>query len=114
MNSIEQIINIEEIKLNKQETKIDRGNGNMDYIKDKHSRRMLENAWHAINLTETWDFVAEPKFSFIMSNDDRILIIIGKMEELGYYGHSGFSFGWTMRYMQYLAQNGVEKFKEFW
>ena len=48
----------------------------------------------------------------MLSRDERILIITKKMEELGYKGHSGFSFGWTMRNMQYLAQNGVEKFKE--
>jgi hypothetical protein len=33
------------------------------------------------------------------------------MEELGYGGHSGASFGCTMRNMQYLAEHGEEKFK---
>jgi len=93
---------------------INLGDGNMSYIpdKDSHSRIMLENAWHAITQTETWNFVAEPIESFMFSNDNMIWVITAKMEELGYKGHSGFSFGWTMRQMQYLAQNGVEKFKE--
>jgi hypothetical protein len=34
------------------------------------------------------------------------------MEQLGYYGHSGSSFGLTMRTMQYIARNGEEKFKK--
>jgi hypothetical protein len=92
--------------------RINKGDGNMDYIKQEHTREMLENAWKAINLTETWDFVSQSLESFMMSSDDRIWIITKKMEDLGYSGHSGFSFGWTMRNMQYLAQNGVEKFKE--
>jgi hypothetical protein len=33
------------------------------------------------------------------------------MVELGYNGHSGSSFGYTMRAMQYIAQNGEEKYK---
>lgn len=93
-------------------TRINRGNGKMDYIESEHSRTMLENAWKAINLTETWDFVSQPIESFMWSNDKRICIITEKMEKLGYNGHSGFSFGWTMRNMQYLAQNGEEEFKK--
>lgn len=91
---------------------VNKGNGIMNYIDDKHTREMLENAWRAINLTETWDFVAQPIDSFMMSNDKRILVITRKMEELGYKGHSGFTFGWTMRNMQFIAQYGIEKFKE--
>jgi len=95
-----------------QPKRINRGNGKMDYIEDSHSRMMLENAWQAINLTETWDFVAQDTESFMFSDDDRIWVITRKMEELGYGGHSGCSFGLTMREMQFLAQEGVEKFKE--
>lgn len=93
--------------------KVDIGNGKMDYIKDERSRVMLENAWQAINLTENWGFMTETIENFMFSNDKRISIITEKMEELGYYGHSGFSFGWTMRNMQFLAKNGLEKFKKF-
>ena len=92
--------------------RINRGDGNMDYIKKKNLREMLENAWKAINITETWDFVAQPIESFMISKDDRIWKITAEMEKQGYFGHSGGSFGWTMRNMQYLAENGVEKFRE--
>ena len=86
--------------------------GKFKYIKDKYERIMLSNAWQAITMTETWNFVKQPTESFMMSNDKRIWIITAKMEELGYNGHSGCSFGWTMRQMQYIARNGEENYKK--
>ena len=50
----------------------------------------------------------EPIFSYQLSDVTEIQAISKKMEELGYYGHSGSSFGWTMRQMQYIAQHGEE------
>ena len=91
---------------------LDIGDGNFDYIKDKWERIMLENAWQAITQTNTWDFVRQDIESFMFSSDPRVDIISQKMEELGYNGHSGCSFGYTMRNMQWLAKNGIDKFKE--
>ena len=34
------------------------------------------------------------------------------MLELGYIGHSAYSFNWTMKQMQFIAKFGEEKFKE--
>ena len=86
--------------------------GRFEYIKDSWQREMLVNAWQAINVTETWDFVKQDIESFMWSNDPRIWTITRKMEELGYRGHSGSSFGCTMRTMQYIANHGEKKFKE--
>ena len=86
--------------------------GKFEYIKDVWTREMLVNAWQAINLTETWDFVKQDIESFMFSNDPRIKIIGQKMEELGYNGHSGASYGFTMRVMQYIANHGEKKYKE--
>ena len=88
------------------------GDGKFEYITDIFEREMLVNAWQAITLTNNWDFVAQDINSFMWSQDSRIDDISRKMEELGYDGHSGASFGCTMRNMQYLVQNGEEKFKE--
>jgi len=101
---------LENLKINSK--KINKGNGKMDYIHDEQSRKMLENAWQAINLTETWDFVAQPIESFMWSQNPEIDIISQKMSELGYHGHSGCSFGWTMRQMQFLAEKGEDEFKK--
>lgn len=86
--------------------------GNFEYVTDNSERLMLSNAWQAITMTENWNFVKQPIESFSWSNDPRINIISNKMVELGYNDHSGSSFGYTMRAMQYIAQKGEEKYKE--
>ena len=88
------------------------GDGKFEYISKHTEREMLVNAWQAITQTNLWDFVSEPIDSFMWSSDQRIEAISEKMVELGYNGHSGISFGSTMRNMQYLAQHGENKFKE--
>ena len=88
------------------------GNGEMKYIKDTNTREMCTNAWKAITFSNNWDFVSQDIESFTFSNDTRIDEITKKMEEFGYRGHSGTSFGYTMRYMQLLAQKGEEEFKK--
>jgi nanoRNase/pAp phosphatase (c-di-AMP/oligoRNAs hydrolase) len=88
--------------------------GTFQYIKsiDANYKIMLVNAYQAITQTDTWNFVKKDHKSFMFSNDSRINLIYNKMEELGYSGHSGASFGWIMRNMRYIAQNGEEKFME--
>lgn len=85
--------------------------GKFDYV-NHWDREMLSNAWQAITLTENWDFMKSDIESFMWSEDPRVNIISAKMVELGYDGHSGASFGYTMRRMQYIAQNGEQKFRE--
>ena len=86
--------------------------GEFKYISSYNDRVMMTNAWQAITLTETWDFVKQDIDSFMFSLEPQISIISKKMEELGYNGHSGSSFGWVMRNMQYIAQHGEAKFHE--
>jgi tRNA G26 N,N-dimethylase Trm1 len=88
------------------------GNGKMDYIKDERLKIMLTTAWQAITQTNNWYFVVEDIESFMWSNHPKTNEIYEKIEELGYNCHSGCSFGITMRYMQFLVQNGEEEFKK--
>jgi len=90
----------------------DIGNGKFEYVTDYNDREMFINAWQAITQTNLWDFVRETIDSFTWSEDKRLEVISEKMEELGYDGHSGTSFGSTMRNMQYLARNGENMFKK--
>jgi hypothetical protein len=85
--------------------------GQFNYV-DENERDMFVNAWQAITLTETWDFIKNFQGSFMMCSDENIYRISAKMSELGYDGHSGCSFGFTMQTMKYLAINGEEKFRE--
>jgi len=73
---------------------------------------MLQTAWKAINQLELWDFINQEIESFAFSNDPRLVQIYNKIEKLGYTGHSGMSFGFTMRAMQTLARRGEEEFKK--
>ncbi len=84
-----------------------------DYT-DDHSRVMLENAYTAIFLTEMWSYMKKDVDSYMFSSDKEIEIISNKMIELGYDGHSGASFGMTMRNMQFIALHGMEEHKKMW
>ena len=84
------------------------------YYVDDNSRIMFENAYQAISSTEMWDYMKKDMESFIFSSDKEIKIISKKMEDLGYDGHSGSSFGITMRNMQFIALNGLEEHKKIW
>jgi hypothetical protein len=82
-------------------------------IKDEHSRFMLENAYQAITVAEGWDFMKtfnDNQYGFMFSDNPMTGKIMSKMEELGYSGHSGGSFGWTMRNMEFLAKHGKDEF----
>jgi hypothetical protein len=87
---------------------------NFNYVNDTSCREMLLNAYQAIQLTETWDFMKNDIYSYMWDKNPEIRIISNKMSELGYNCHSGSSFGWTMREMQFIAQNGLEAHKESW
>lgn len=86
--------------------------GDFGYIKSDSERFMLQTAWKAINQLELWDFVKQEIESFAFSNDPRLNQIYNKIEKLGYTGHSGMSFGFTMRAMQCLARYGEEELKK--
>jgi hypothetical protein len=84
------------------------------YYVDDNSRIIFENAYQAISLTEMWDYMKKDRESFMFSSDKEIEIISKKMVDLGYDGHSGSSFGITMRNMQFIALNGLEEHKKIW
>jgi hypothetical protein len=86
--------------------------GEFLYIKDVYSREMLQNGWKAIDKLELWGYMKKPTDSYAMSNDREINIITEMMSKLGYNGHSGFSFGWTMRQLQFIAQKGEQTYME--
>ena len=80
-------------------------------IYDSNNRIMLKNAHQAITNAEAWDWMKNFQGqSFMFSNDAMIDKISKNMVALGYDGHSGGSYGWTMRCMEHLAKNGKEAF----
>jgi hypothetical protein len=91
---------------------------NFNFIQDESSRWLLTNGYTAISQLELWDWLKtfEPgKCGFAFSDNPNILIIAKKMYELsGDAHHSGTSFGWTMRNLEFIAKHGMNKFKELW
>lgn len=84
--------------------------GQFLYVINIFTREMLVNAWNSITQLKLWDYMKKDTDSFIFNNDNEIKLIMKKMIELGYDEHSGCSFGWTMRQMQYIAINGEKQF----
>ena len=87
--------------------------GNFEYIEDSNTRNMLSNAYQSIAILELWDYMKKKQESFMWSSDKEIFMISDKMMELGYHLHSGFSFGWTMRQIQYIAIHGEQNYIKY-
>jgi hypothetical protein len=84
--------------------------GDFSFIKDNETRIMFEDAYKAIeSVWAGWEFVerdpGEGGFMFSTS-----LIAVAIQKNMKYEGHSGASYGWTMRKMQHLARIGWEAF----
>lgn len=86
------------------------GNGKMEYIKDDYTRYLYINAWNAITLSNNWEYVHDNNDNFMFSKNKKLNDILNKMEELGFKGHSGLSFGCVMKNMQFLVRNGENNF----
>ena len=92
---------------------MDIGNGEFDFIRDNNEREMLATAHRAISQLEMWRFIREDpgESGFMFSGDTKVTVIGEKIEQLGYRGHSGASFGLTLRVMQFIARNGYTAYR---
>ena len=75
---------------------------------------MIKSAWDAVEQLEMWSYMRKDSYSYMLSGDTELIKILAKIEELGYRGHSGSSFCWTMRQIQDIAQNGEAEFRQSW
>jgi hypothetical protein len=83
-----------------------------DFVRE-YERVMFESAFNAISQLELWPYMRNfTGESFMFSQEKNVSMIYNKIEELGYHGHSGASFGCIMRAMQYIAINGLDSFRE--
>jgi hypothetical protein len=89
--------------------------GEFTYIENSSSRSLIKNGYHAVRLTETANFVKQDIESFQWSSDPNIWVISAKMEEIEEPpGHTGFTFGWTMREVQKIYRLGEEEYRRNW
>ena len=89
------------------------GDGSYQFV-SADFRTMYTTAHAAITQLELWNFIKKDpgQGGFTFNDTEEIKMIYSRIEELGYAGHSGSSFGCIMRSMQYVAKHGYEKFKE--
>lgn len=80
--------------------------GDFSFLRDESSRRYASDTYQAVTKAEAWDLMKEDPGNggFMFSADQRYKLIQAKMELRG--EHSGSSYGWSMRQVQYIAQNG--------
>ena len=71
-----------------------------------HEKMMLDDAYKAVSTTNKWSYLKNKNFDengFMFCTDNELSIISKAMK---YQGHSGASFAWTMRNMEYIAKDG--------
>lgn len=90
-------------------------NSTFSFIRDKWERQLIENGYQTINELQLWDWLKTyelDSFEFMLSNDDTVLCISKKMQSLpNRPNHSCASFGHSMRILQYIAKEGLDKFR---
>jgi hypothetical protein len=87
--------------------------GNFNFMSDASSRRYVEDAYNAMLAAEQVDLMREePDTSkgYMFSSDARYELIHKHMKYLD--EHSGSSYAWTMRQVQYIAQKGWNAYVE--
>lgn len=88
--------------------------GDFSFIRDEMSRKMVEDVYQAVQVAEAWPLMKEEPEAgkgYMFSSDPRYKLIQEKME---YPGHSGASYGWTMRQAQFIAQKGWAAYYNAW
>uniref|UniRef100_A0A6C0K4N5 Uncharacterized protein n=1 Tax=viral metagenome TaxID=1070528 RepID=A0A6C0K4N5_9ZZZZ len=80
--------------------------GDFSFLRDESSRRYANDTYQAVTKAEAWDLMKEDPGDggFMFSADKRYKVIQDTMELGG--EHSGSSYGWSMRQVQYIAQHG--------
>jgi hypothetical protein len=87
--------------------------GDFSFVQHKETRIMFDDAYRAITKAEAWDYMkTDPGEGGYMFSQSEMLTKINSC--MKYDGHSGSSYGLTMRMMQRLARIGWLEFaKEY-
>ena len=92
--------------------------GDFSFLPDQlsHEKRMLEDAWAAMESVEgSWTYLATPdvpekESGFMFSRDPFLAKVSENIDKNGVIGHSGASYGWTMRQMESIAKDGWDAY----
>ena len=84
----------------------DEGNFNTITHFEDYERTSLQNMYNAISKRKLWDWMRTPppaNTGFMFYDHPNITLI---SNDVNSDGHSGSSFAWCMRNMQYIAEHG--------
>ena len=85
--------------------------GDFSVITEQSSREMLTDAYNAVTEAGAWEIMAQdPGEGGFMYSETAHKNLADVNARIKYGGHSGASYGWTMRQMQYIAKYGWEKY----
>ena len=83
------------------------------FITDTHQKEIIDTAIRAVNNLELWNWLRDIHTeSFMFSNDPNIMRVYREIEKVGYTGHSGASFGCTMRHIEFIAKNSIDAYRQ--
>jgi hypothetical protein len=88
------------------------------FIKAEMTRNFIINGYDAVSQLELWEwfksYTLGENEGFMFNSNPNVTKIGNKMHQLpDSPGHSGSSFGFTMRHLHYIAQNGLDQYKIF-
>ena len=92
-------------------------NTNFNFIPDAHTRGLVSNGYQVVSQLELWDWMKEfnpaPDEGFMWTTHPNVYRISEKMETLpNPPGHSGSSFAFTMRTLEFIAKHGLDEYKK--
>jgi len=87
--------------------------GDFSFIVDKTSKTCLYSGYKAVAEVNGWEYLKtfDPPNGFAFCEPTDELRRINSAISKHYDGHSGSSYNWTMRCMQFIAKNGWYAFK---
>ena len=90
------------------------GNGEFDFIKDELTKKFLISAHRAISMCELWNWlrIYEPPSGFMFSSTSELEEIKNTIfKDPINNNHSGASYAFIMRDMEYIAKHGYDNYK---
>ena len=92
------------------------GNGEFDFVRDEYTKDLLKSAHNAISLCELWNWMRNyeppPNKGFMWSKTPELDRINQQLwKDPINMNHSGSSYGFVMREMEYIAKNGYNTYK---
>jgi hypothetical protein len=92
-------------------------NPNLSFIKDKHNRKMILEAYNTIHKNELWgklrNLTPNEYEGFMFSKNPEIIEIMDLVNKKSTVGHSGLSMAITMRTIQQIARFGVDSLNTY-